>query len=118
MSKKNAMATIANLHNVHRVLKKVKMNESGVCYGCVEKKEELKLIGIGDASFKTSEKAVGITILLLVNEDLTRASPIHWISKQIERVCQSSKDLETLTMNRLVEDAAFAAKQNETLLFG
>ena len=57
MSKKNATAMIADLHNMNRVLKKVEMKESGVCYG---KREELKKIGIGDASFKTSK------ILLMV----------------------------------------------------
>ena len=39
------------------------MKESGLCYGSVEKKEELKMKGIGDALFKTSEKAIGGTVL-------------------------------------------------------
>ena len=55
---------------------------------------------------------------MLANKDLTMASPIHWKSKQIKRVCQLSKDVETLVMNRLVEDAVLAAKQIETLIFG
>ena len=40
MSKKNAMAMIAYLQNVNRVLEKVNMKESGVCYGRVGKKED------------------------------------------------------------------------------
>ena len=35
----------------------------------------MKIVGIGDASFKTDEKAVGgVLLLLLVNQDFTRES--------------------------------------------
>ena len=64
MSNMNAAAMIMDLHNVNRVLKKVEMKESVVCYGLVGKKDGLKMKGIGDASFKTSKKAVGGTLLL------------------------------------------------------
>ena len=60
------------------------------------------LEGIGDDSYKMSEKAVGRTVLLLANKDLTKASPIQRKSKQIEGVCNSSKDTERLVMKRLV----------------
>ena len=80
--------------------------------------KEPQKVGIGDASFKTDEKAVGGVVLLLVNQKFSKASPIYWKMKQIERVCHSSKDAETLILNRLVEDAVFAARQMETLLFG
>ena len=76
-------------------IEKVEMKESQVYYGHVGRKEDLKLIGIGDTSYKMSEKAVGGTVLLLDNKDLTKANPIQWKSKQIERVCKSSKDAET-----------------------
>ena len=62
------------------------MKESQVCYGHFGNKEDLKIIGIGDASYKISEKTVGGTVLLLANKDLTKASPIQGKSKQIERV--------------------------------
>ena len=110
MSNRNAIATIADLHNVNRVLENVEMKESQVCYGYVGKKEDFKLIGIGDALYKMSEKAICGTVLLLANNNLMRASLIQWMSKKIERVCKSSKDTEALVMNRLVEDAVFAAR--------
>ena len=52
------------------------------------------------------------------NSEMTRASPIYWKSKQIERVWHSSKDAETLNMSRMVDDATFAARQLELLLYG
>ena len=46
------------------------MKESPVNNGYVGKKEDLRIVGIGDASFKTSEKAVGGIILLLASKDM------------------------------------------------
>ena len=61
-------------------------------------KEELMVVGIGDASFKSDDKAVGGVLLFLTNEDMTRAAPIYWKSKTIARVCYSSKDAETINI--------------------
>ena len=41
-----------------------------------------------------------------------------WKSKQIERVCHSSKDAETLALSKMLDEAIFMARQIETLLFG
>ena len=90
---------IADSHNVNRVLKKVEYKESGIIYGHVGQKEELMILGIDDASFKMDEKAVGGIILFFVNKEMTRTSPIHCKSKQIERVCYLSKDAKTLILN-------------------
>ena len=87
-------------------------------YRRIGKKEEIQIVGVCVASFKTDEKAVGGIILLLVNQDFTEASPIYWQTKQSKRVCHSSKDAETLILSKLVEDAVFAARQMETLMFG
>ena len=76
------------------------------------------IVGIGDASFKSDDKAVGGVSLFMANSKLTRASPVYWKSKQIVRVCHSSKDAETLNMTRLVDDATFAARQLEIMLYG
>ena len=74
MSQKNHSATIADLHNVNKVLRKVKVKESEMYYGRVGEKEELQIVGIGDASFKQDAKAVGGIKLLLVNKDFTKVS--------------------------------------------
>ena len=79
-------------------------------YGRLRKKEELQIVFIGDAPFKTDEKVVGGVILLLVYQDFTKASPIYWKTKQIERVCYSSKDAEILNLSKLVEDSVFEVR--------
>ena len=55
-------------------------------YGKLGEKEKLQMKGIVDASYKTEGKSVGGMMILIANEELTRASPVMWKSKQIESV--------------------------------
>ena len=55
---------------------------------------------------------------MLADDEMTKASPIMWKSKQIERVCHSSKDAETLSMSKLLDEVVYIARQLEILLFG
>ena len=55
---------------------------------------------------------------MIANKEMTRASPIMWRSKQIERVCHSSKDAETLAMSKLIDELVYMARQVEILMFG
>ena len=57
MSKKNNSATIADLRNVSRVIKKVKERPSMIRFSRIGDKEDLIVLRIGDASFKVDEKA-------------------------------------------------------------
>ena len=41
-----------------------------------------------------------------------------WKAKQIDRVCHSSKDAETLAMNKLIDEFGYMARHVEILLFG
>ena len=109
MSKKNTVATISDLKDVDRILKKVRERDSKLKYERIGEREDLIVVGIGDASFKTEEKAVGGVFLFLADSEMTRAAPIYWKAKQIDRVCHSSKDAETLNLLRMVEDSIFAA---------
>ena len=118
MSKKNQGAVMSDLRDVNRILKRVQERESKIKYGYIGEKEDLVIIGLGDASYKQDDKAVGGVVLFLANSTFTRASPIYWKSKQIERVCHSSKDAETLNLVRMVDDAVLAARQLEMLLYG
>ena len=76
------------------------------------------IVVIRDASLKTGDKAVGGVILFLTNSSMTRASPIYWKAKQIDRVCHSSKDAETLNLLTMAEDSVYAANQLEQMLYG
>ena len=86
LAKKNNSATISDLRKVNKVVEKIRKGENKVTYGRLGSKEKLQLVGIVDALYKADEKSVGGMIIMIGNEDLTRASPILWKSKQIESV--------------------------------
>ena len=81
MSKKNNSAKIADLRNISRVLKKVREKQLMIKYSRIAPKDENIIIGIGDALFKSEEKAVGGVFLFLANKEMTKASQIYWKSK-------------------------------------
>ena len=110
MSKKNNSAKIKDLRDVLRVLKKAKDRSSKMKFSRIGPKDDLIIVGIGEASFKTDEKAIGGVLLFLSNSDMSKAVPIYWKSKTISIVCYSSKDAETINVSNMVEDAIFAAR--------
>ena len=52
MSKKNKEATISDLRDVNRILKKVRECKSKLKYERIGNTEDLMIVGIGDTSFK------------------------------------------------------------------
>ena len=88
LAKRNNSATIADLRNVNKIVEKIKKEDNKVAYGKVGEKEKLQLIGIVDASYKSDEKSVGGMLLMIADEQMTKASPVMWKSKQIDKVCR------------------------------
>ena len=76
LAKKNNSATIADLRNVNKVVEKIKKEDNKVVYSKVGEKEKLQLIGIVDASYKSDEKSVGGMLLMIADEQMTKASPV------------------------------------------
>ena len=76
------------------------------------------IVGIGDASFKFDDKAVGGVMLFLTNSSMTKLSQLYWKVMTISRVCKSRIDAEILNMSTMVEDAVYTARQVEILIFG
>ena len=60
--------------------------ESFIKFSKIGEKDDLIVVGIGDASIKSDDKVIGGVMLFLSNSRMTRASPIYWKSKQIESV--------------------------------
>ena len=76
ISKKNQGATISDLRDINRILKRVHKKESKIKYGHLGDKDDLVIICLGDASYKQDDKAIGGVILLLANSSFTKSSPI------------------------------------------
>ena len=118
MSMKSKGATIGDLKKVNKIVKKVKSKESTVKFRKIGKKEDLKIYGLGDASYKCDSKSVGGNLILLGNRKSHKAAPIYWKTKTIKQVCHSAKDAETRNLMKLVDDSVYLAKGIEQLMFG
>ena len=118
MSMKNKDATIGDLKRVNKVVKKIKSRESKLRFGKIGKNYDLKIYGLGDASYKCDSKSIGGNLILLGNKETDRVSPIYWKTKTIKQVCHSAKDAETRNLTKLVDDSVYLAKSIEQLIFG
>ena len=59
---------------ISRVLKKAKERSSEMKFSRIGLKEDLIIVGIGDASFKTDDKAVGGALLFFIKLQYTNTS--------------------------------------------
>ena len=118
MSKKNTNATIADLGNANWVLKKVQERDSHLRFGKIGESEELIVMGIGDASFKTEAKAVGVFLSCSCQTRRWLEPHQYSGSQNRSKVCHSPNDVETLNILKMVYDAIYTAQQVEILLFG
>ena len=119
LSTRSKNATIADLKYANNVIKKVKSKSSKVIFSPVaQETSDLIVYGIGDASYKAGEKAIGGQFILLGNRKNDRVVPILWKSKLIKQVCHSPKDAETKNMVTVVDLACHAANQISQMLLG
>ena len=118
MSKKSNSATLADLKSLNNIIEKVKEKPAKVFFSKIGKKDQIQIVGIGDASYRCDDKSVGGNLVLLGDKLQHKSSPIFWKSKQISRTAHSAKDAETLNMLRLMDDSVSLARQVEILLFG
>ena len=72
-------------------------------------KNDLGGVRIGGAFLKTGDKALGGAIPFWTNPSMTRASPIYWKAKQMDRVCHTSKDAESLNLLTMAKYSVYAA---------
>ena len=118
LAKKNNSATFSDLRSVNKIVEKIRKEENKVVHRKVGEKDKLQVIGIVDASYKSDEKSIGGMLIMIAEDKVTKESPIMWMSKQIERVCHSSKNAEILAMSKLLGEAVYIARKLEILLFG
>ena len=111
MSKNSKDATISDIRDVNGIVTKVRECGSKVKYEHIRDKDDLRRVGIGGAFLKTGDRTIGGAILFWTNSSMTRASPIHWKAKQIDGVCHTSKDAETLNLLTMAIYSVYATSQ-------
>ena len=67
MSKKNKSTQIKDLRDITRVINKAKERPFKIKFCKIAPKENLLVVGIRDASFKSDDKAIGGVLLFLAN---------------------------------------------------
>merc|ERR1712240_535586 len=118
LAKKNNNAVISDLRNVNRIVDKIKNEKNKIVYSKIGDREDLQVVGIVDASYKNEDKSVAGMMIALTNTSMTKASPLIWKAKQIDRVCHSSKDAETLAMTKMIDELVYMSRHVEMLLYG
>jgi hypothetical protein len=118
MSKMNSGAHIRDLKKINKVIDKIRAKPNRVEYNKIGKKEDLIVYGLTDASYKPDERSISGQLVALGNKNNHKVSPLFWKSKQIDRVCHSTKSAETRSMLNLTDTATFTASQMKQMLFG
>ena len=104
LAKKQKKATIEDMREVNRVLKKIKEKESKVLFTKIGEKDELSVIGVSDASYRYGDKSLAGELIMLENQKTGKAAPLYWRSGVIRKVCTSPKAEETRLLLRLMDD--------------
>ena len=108
----NKNATISDIKNANKVLKKAKFEQVKVKYSKLGQWRTLKLLTYTDSSFKNSEdkvKSVGGRVTFLVNSQ-GMVSPLNWKSKTIQQVCKSVKSAKTRSLEQGLEDSIYTSR--------
>ena len=116
LSMKGKEANIEDLKYANHAIKKAKSKTSKVSYRIGSGFGNIVVYGLGDASYKAGEKAVGGQFILLGTREGRSVLPIFWRTKLIKKVCKSPKDSETVNMGILADLARHIANQMEQII--
>ena len=118
MSIKGKDATLKDLKRINHVVDWIRDKESKLVFSCIGPCEELRVVGIGDASYHMDRKSIGGSLVLLGNIRNNAAVPLYWKSKTIQKVCHSAKASETRNLVICKDDTLFFAGQIAQLMYG
>ena len=116
LAKKQKNATLKELRNINRILKKVLEKENVVVFSRVANKEDICMMGISDASYNQEENSVAGEMILLGSKTLLKSSPLYWKSGIIRKICTSPKAAETRGVMKLIDDSVNMSKQLSVLM--
>ena len=118
LAKKTKEATFADMKSINAIIKRVKARDNVVKYNKVDEIENLKVIGVSDASFSKSKSSVGGSLIMLGSKYNSNVAPLYWKSRVIKNVCISSKDAETRAGCDTTNSSIYMANKLEKMLFG
>ena len=77
LAKKQKNATLKDLREVNKILKKIHEKKCKVMFKKLGTKEELCIVGVCDASYKNDDRSVEGEIIMLANKKTMDVSPIY-----------------------------------------
>ena len=116
LAKKQKNATLKDLKNINRIVRKVNEKESKVIFGKISRIDDLCVFGISDASHNQAEHSVAGEMILLGSKTTMVASPMYWKSGVIRKICTSPKAAETRGVMKLVDDSSNMSRQLSILM--
>ena len=116
LSMKSKNATIEDIKYANMTVRKAKNKVSKVSYKFSPSMKDLVVYGLGDASYKAGEKAMGGQMILVGSRESKCVYPVFWRSKLIRKVCKSPKDSETLNLGLLVDLTTHVSNQLQQIM--
>ena len=111
MSMKTKHATVADMRKLNKIVKKAREGNSIVKFKRIGKLEDIRIIAMSDASFKSvDDKVRSVEGRVIFLSDGVNASPLEWKSKKIPQVCESTKTAETRAADKATDDAIYFAR--------
>ena len=114
-------ATIKDLKDAQRLVKKAKMDPISLNFTRLGNKDDLRIKIYTDASFNNQENKVRSTagrVLLLESKDSQKANLFSWKTKKISRVCRSVKGAETRSLEDGLDEAVHFARMTREIYDG
>ena len=96
-------ATKSELIQAINLLKKAREESTEIVIPDIGLPEEWILVGVADASHRKGAEllAVGGHVILLMNKFTEATAVLHWSSKKIDRICNSSFAAETIALQKM-----------------
>ena len=116
LAKKQKDATLKELRNINRIIKKVSEKDNVVVFTKVAEKKDLCMLGVSDASYNQEGHSVAGEIIILGCKSSLVCSPVYWKSGIIRKICTSPKAAETRGIMKLLDDGCNMTKQMSILM--
>ena len=98
------------MRKLSKIVKKAKEGDLVVTFKRIGKLEDIKIIAMSDASFRSVDEKVRLVegrVIFL--SDGVNASPLEWKARKIPQVCESTKTAKTRAADKVTDDAIYFA---------
>ena len=111
MSMKTKHSTVEDMRKLNKIVRKAKEGDLVVKFKRIGKMEDIKIIAMADASFKSmDEKVRSVEGRVIFLSDGVNASPLDWKARKIPQVCESTKTAKTRVADKATDDVIYFAR--------